>query len=210
MFQYEVNGQFIVEQKAALEAALTTNPKTEKVLRDIIRELIRQARDEVVQGIRFANGDPRGSKEAVRTTVYKKVFGANINIFSRKRAGSNKNGYVPPRSLRPGQRGGNRVLKSERTQSLQEYGPLDRGFVLRFVNEGTGERAVKFKTDERRESVHRGSQGGSKYGKTINTGRRGSIKPRNFFKPLGDRALDKMRDNLSTILEEELTLLLPK
>jgi hypothetical protein len=48
-----------------------------------------------------------------------------------------------------------------------------------------------------------------KYGKTINTGRRGSIASRNFFRPLGDRALGTMRDNLTTAIEEEMAKLLP-
>ncbi|MBQ5840702.1 MAG: hypothetical protein IIW40_01970 [Clostridia bacterium] len=210
MFEFEANEAVIVEQQKALEAALTSNPRTEKVLRDIIRKFILEARQEVVQGITFKHGDPRGSAQAVRTSVYKKVFGANINILTgRKRHGEST--YRPPRTLKPGQRGGNRRPRNPNKTNRDKYDALDRGFILRWMNSGVSDRAIEFKADEAREHVHRGSQGGNldKYGKTINTGRRGSIAPRNFFRPLGDRALGTMRDNLTTAIEEELAKLLP-
>ncbi len=210
MFEFEANEAVIVEQQKALEAALTSNPRTEKVLRDIIRKFILEARQEVVQGITFKHGDPRGAARAVRTAVYKKVFGANINILT----GSKRHGestYRPPRTLKPGQRGGNRRPRNPNKTNRDKYDALDRGFILRWLNSGVHDRAIEFKADEAREHVHRGSQGGNleKYGKTINTGRRGSIAPRNFFRPLGDRALGTMRDNLTTAIEEELAKLLP-
>jgi hypothetical protein len=40
------------------------------------------------------------------------------------------------------------------------------------------------------------------------SGNRGSIAARNFFKPLGDRALGIMRDNLAAAIEAELSKIL--
>ena len=188
MFEFEANEAVILESKKVLEAALSTNPKTQVILRKLIREYVKQARQEVVNSINFQNGDPRGTRQAVRTSVYKKVLGANINIFnSRKAHGSNN--YEPQRKLRPKQRGGNRVKRGERTNQVMHYSPLDRGWILRLINSGTGERTA-------------GSRGGAL------GGNRGSIAARNFFQPLGDRAMGVMRDNLERAIEEELTKLL--
>jgi hypothetical protein len=188
MFEFEANEAVILESKKVLDAALSTNPKTQAVLRKMVREYVKQARQEVVNSINFQNGDPRGTRQAVRTSVYKKVLGANINIFnSRKAHGSNN--YEPQRKLRQKQRGGNRVKRGERTNQVMHYGPLDRGMILRWQNSGTGERTA-------------GNRGGAL------GGNRGSIAARNFFQPLGDRAMGVMRDNLERAIEEELTKLL--
>ena len=189
MFQFEVNDAVIVEQQKALEAALSTNPKAEQALRKIIRKYVLQARQQVMQSIRFKNGDPRGAARAVRTAVYKKVLGANINIFNSRKA-HGQNSYEPPRTLRPGQRGGNRVKRGPLTNRMMHYAPHDRGMILRWVNSGTDDRTA-------------GTRGGKL------SGNRGSIAPRNFFRPLGDRALGTMRDNLATAIEEEMVKLLP-
>lgn len=210
MFEFEVNDTVIVEQQRALEAALSTNPKAQAELRKIIRKYIMEARATVVQDIDFKHGDPRGAARAVRTAVYKKVLGANINILTgKKRHGEST--YRPPRTLKPGQRGGNRRQRNPYKTNRDKYDALDRGFILRWLNSGVSKRSIEFKSDEAREHVHRGSRGGNlnKYGKTINTGYRGSIAPRNFFRPLGDRALGTMRDNLATAIEEEMVKLLP-
>ena len=205
MFEFEANEAVILESKKALEAALSGNPKTEKVLRNIIRKYIMIARAQVVNSIHFLNGDPRGTRNAVRTAVYKKVLGANINIYSRKQAkGGGGTPYEPPRKLRPKQRGGNRVARSDRTDDfLHKYGPFDRGMILRWVNSGTEGRYAGYGRNGKTEAQKNKfilNHGGR--------GWRGSIAARNFFKPLGDRALGIMRDNLATVIEDELTKLL--
>ena len=182
MFEFEVNDAVILESQKALEAALSTSPKAQAVLRKIIRKYVMEARAKVVSGIHFKNGDPRGAARAVRTAVYKKVLGANINIFNSSKAHGSNN-YEPPRTLRPGQRGGNRRLRGAETDRRMHYAPLDRGFILRFVNSGTGERTTRY-------------------------GNRGSIAPRNFFRPLGDRAMGIMRSNLAAAIEAEMQALL--
>ena len=202
MFQFEVNDTVVLEQQKALEAALSTNPKTQQVLRKIIRKYVMEARQQVVSGIKFDNGDPRGARQAVRTAVYKKVLGANINIFNSRKA-HGQNTYTPPRKGSHG-RGGNRRVRTSLDRG--KYAPLDRGFVLRWQNEGTGNRNINFKSDSRREqwpSV-------SKWSKHPNTGNRGSITARHFFRPLGDRALGVMRENLAVAIETELDAVLNK
>lgn len=182
MFKFEVNDAVILEQQRALEAALSTSPKAQTVLRKIIRKYVMEARAQVVSGIHFKNGDPRGAARAVRTAVYKKVLGANINIFnSRKAHGSNS--YDPPRKLRQGQRGGNRIPRGRITDRMMNYAPQDRGMILRWQNDGTGGRESRY-------------------------GNRGAIAARNFFRPLGDRAMGQMRDNLAKVIEAEMQALI--
>lgn len=184
MFSFEANDAVIIEQQKALEAALSTSPEAQKVLRMIIRKSILEARASVVGNIRFKNGDPRGAAKAVRSTVYRKVLGGNLNIYNSKKA-HGKNGYEPPRTLRPGQRGGNRRKRSANTQRMMDYAPQDRGMILRWNNDGSrnGDRKTRY-------------------------GNRGSLTARHFFRQLGDRAIGTMADNLTRVIEEEMAALL--
>lgn len=141
MFNVDIDNTQIVEQQQLLEKALSTNVSTERVLRKLIRSEILAARKKVVADAKLKN-DPRGARQAVRTSVYKKILGANINIFSSRRSHT-PNSYEPPRKLKPGQWGGNRRKRSARTNTVMHYGPLDRGFILRFQNSGTGNRSIQ-------------------------------------------------------------------
>jgi hypothetical protein len=123
--------------------------------------------------------------------VYKKILGGNVNILNmRKKAGKPTN-YEPPRKLQPHQRGGNRVPRSTRTNTVMHYGPHDRQWILRFINSGTGERTA-------------GTRGGRL------SGNRGSIAARNFFRGAGERALAQAADNLATLIDTELEAMLNK
>ena len=201
MFQFEANNAVIIEQKRVLETALSTNPKTEAVLRKLIRKEVIAARAKVVSSIKFEGGDPRQTRRAVRTSVYKKILGANINIFdSRKRHGWNN--YEPPRKGVSG-RGGNRRTRSPRTRQIMGYAPLDRGFILRWINDGTpGARNIEFTSNDRRKV--------DKWNKHPNTGNRGNISARNFFRGAGERALAQAADNLATLIDTELEAMLNK
>ena len=172
MFQFDVNEGFIVRQTQALEAALTSNPEVEKRLRKLIREFVLDARNQVVNSIKFKHGDPRDAAQAVRTVVYERILGANINIYSSRKA-HGQNNYEPPRKGSTG-RGGNRRARSLRTQQVMGYAPLDRGFVLRWQNTGTGDRNIRFIHNDRRKV--------DKWNKHPNTGYRGGIEALHFFR----------------------------
>ena len=204
MVSLEVNESVILEQRKALEAALTSNPKTEKVLRKLIREVIMQARAQVVGAAeKSMKSDPRHAAQAVRTAVYKKVLGANINIYnSRKAHGSTS--YVPPRKGSTG-RGGNRRSRSGRTEQIMSYDALDRGFILRWVNDGmtkTNPRVIKFTPNDNRKA--------DRWNHNPNTGNRGAISGRHWFKGAAEAELVKAADNLANIIDEELAAILNK
>lgn len=200
----EVNTSIIERQRKVLEAALSSNPEMERRMRKHIRAVLKEARKQIVGDISGKlKSDPRGAEQAVRTSVYRAVLGGNVNIYnSRKAHGSNT--YVPQSN--PSPRGGNRRPRSSRTQQIMSYAPLDRGFILRFVNDGTGNRTINFRSDSRREKVNRGARGGNvnKYGNTVNTGLRGKIAPRQFFGPSAQRWVQQAADNLTRLIYQEV------
>ena len=192
MFGLEVNDAVILEQQKVLEAALSTNPKTQKALQKLIHKALMEVRPELVSAARGAMGsDPRGAAHGIRTAVYKKILGGNINILNMRKKAGKPTTYEPPRKLQPHQRGGNRVPRGKRTDTVMHYGPHDRQWILRFINSGTSERMA-------------GSRGGRL------SGNRGSIAASNFFRGAGERALTKAADNLAMMINTELEAILNK
>ena len=185
----DINGNFVVEglqeQMKQLDALLASNPEMEKRMRRVISKVMVKAQKWTQKEIAGdMPNDPRHAAKAVRKAVYRRILGGNINILRKSRATEGASDYTPTRTLKSGQRGGNRRLRSERTHRMDSYNASDRGFILYWLNSGTGTRQERgFRNDPHRSQVRRGSQGGdvNKYGKTTNTGARGSISARNVF-----------------------------
>lgn len=199
---FEVEG--FVEQRKELDRLLMSNPAMEKKVQGLIRKVLAAVKKSLGQAARDKmKSDPRHAYKAIRTAVYKRILGGNVNILNKRRASSAGGSYTPTRTLRSGQRGGNRKDRSERTYRLESYEGSDRGFVLRFLNAGTNDRYINFLPDSRREHVHRGSQGGNlkKYGKTINTGRRGRIATRNWFGNRSQQEMEAATNNLEKFID---------
>ncbi len=204
MFGLEFNDQVVMQQNRVLEQALSTNPQTQAALRKLINQALIEARANAVKNLTFQNGDPRHSAEAIRRAVYKKILGGNLNIYNRRR-GSAKGGatYEPPRN--PSPRGGNRMRRSQATQRMMSYAPVERGMVLRWVNAGTQDRYAGH-----------GRNGTSKlaqiaFAESIKKrGNRGSISARNFFTGAADPALTQATETLSRLIDEQLENILNK
>ena len=191
MIGLEIDNTVIVEQQRVLEAALSTNPKTQKALQKLIRKALMDVRPELVSAARGAMvSDPRGAAQGIRLSVYKKILGGNVNILNSRKAGKPTT-YEPPRKLQPHQRGGNRVPRGKRTDTVMHYGPHDRQWILRFINSGTSDRMA-----------------GSRDGRL--SGNRGSIAARNFFSGAAASSLTKAADNLATLIDTELEAMLNK
>ena len=210
MVKVEIDEQAVQRTSKALARLLVSHPDTRKRIRKLIREELNEARKGLKKDARDAmKSDPRKAYLAVRSTVYKKILGGNLNILASRRAGQ-RAVLITERKLKAGQRGGNRRPMSTRTDNLTTYYGKDRGFILRFLNDGTyksNPRTIDFRVDGARDRVNRGSQGGdlTKYGKTINTGSRGNIAPRNWFTNAAPQALSQMSGRLEDILDEELS-----
>ena len=200
----------LTEQMKQLDRLLATNPEMEQKMRRVISKVLIKAQNKMRRdvGTDLPN-DPRNAAKAVRKAVYRQILGGNINILRKRRATEGASSYTPTRTLKSGQRGGNRRLRSERTMRMEAYNASDRGFILYWLNSGTKGRSMgKYQSDPHRGNVKRGSQGGdvSKYGKTVNTGSRGSISARNIF----SKHLIELSDFIDMTLTKEFGDLIQK
>ena len=171
------SGNFQVEGMEELGKKLDRlqlkNPAMEKKIQDIIRKAIQQARKIVSQRAHDAiPNDPRDAYKAVKSMVYKRILGGNVSILKKRRASGGISGYEPPRTLRKGQRGGNRVRRGSRTQQMMDYQGGDRGMILRWLNSGTNDRTA-------------GNRGGRL------SGNRGRIASRNWFPNAGQQGINE-------------------
>ena len=180
----ELKGLSEFEKKLA--QLKTDNPGFEKRLRDVIRKVLGHARanlrKDAASGLDMQS-DPRNAYKAVRFAVYKRLFGGQVNILQSRRAGASST-YSPPRTLKAGQRGGNRRLRTSR--NLDKYEGVDRGFILRWLNNGmtkTNPRVIQFTENPNRKV--------DKWNKHPNTGNRGAIAARNWF---GNASLMELRN----------------
>ena len=183
---------------------MTTDPNMRKAVQQHIREALWEARKEMMNSINFAGGDPRQSLRAIRNSVYEKVLGGQINIKRSRKEHGGGNSYTPPHKMAPGQRGGNRRKRSERTEQINRGSPLDRGWILNILDKGTKTRVIGFRNtvkgnrdryNSRVTRIHRGE--------TSRTGNRGSISPRNWFRPAAERALQMAMQRISEMIEIE-------
>ena len=169
----------------------------QKSLYNAVRRYLRDAETELrllTIGSMGLPNDPRASRYGVsRDKVRSKkglIYG-QIKIYQPKTAGNRKNTYVQPRKLdqNPHQRGGNRVPRSARTQQMLDYGPRDRGMILRWLSGGTGQRTA---------GTRNGRLGGN----------RGSISPRHYFSRSVNSHVDAVMEHLAQRIDqriEELT-----
>lgn len=171
------NGNFQVEGMDELSKKLdrlqVKNPTMEKRIQDVIRKAIAKAKKVVSQQAHGAlPNDPRDAYKAVKSMVYKRILGGNVSILKKRKSSGGKSSYEPPRKLRQGQRGGNRVKRGARTQQMMDYQGGDRGMILRWLNSGTNDRTA-------------GNRGG------LLSGNRGRIAARNWFPHAGQQGMNE-------------------
>jgi hypothetical protein len=196
-----IDDTLISNQEQNLRAAMSTDPNMRKVIQQHIREALFEARREVMSAF-SADNDPRQSCRSIRTSVYKKILGGNINILTGGKAHGGSS-YEPPRKG-SSVRGGNRMKRSERTQQIMSYGPLDRGFILRFLNSGTKTRVVGFKnTLKSNKGRYADTVTRIHAGDKSRTGNRGSIAARNWFKPSAESSLGNAAQIIADLIEIE-------
>ena len=110
----------------------------------------------------------------VQGLIRKVLLAARRTIANDAKGG---NTYEPQRKLRPRQRGGNRLPRSQRTQQIMSYDGSDRAFILRFLNQGTTGRTTRF-------------------------GYRGRIAPRNFFSTSSHTAMQQAPSELTKLIDD--------
>ncbi len=186
------------EQVKQLRRMMSENPYFRRRVNAVIKTVLSAARKQVAQQAQGAmDSDPRHAYKAVRSAVYRRILGGNLNILQKRKAGAPGN-YQKPRKGLP-KRGGNRWGRSERTKQLEGYEGADRGFILRFINAGASNRAIRSYTDSSgtRHDLLTHAKGGS----------RGNISARNWFGQASQQALENasasMQDFIDQIINEE-------
>lgn len=150
----EISG--FAENLEMLGRLMTDDPDMAANMKKLIRQVLKEARGRLSKDIAdYLKSDPRKAARAVKYGVYKSLFGGNLSILNKRKAGP-KYQLVRQKKLQPGQRGGNRRPRFEERNRLDSYFGSDRGFVLRFMSSGTDGRLTRF-------------------------GNRGNIAPRNLF-----------------------------
>ena len=203
---FELEG--LHEQIKNLKKIMSDDPTFQKKVNNVIRRVLKDAKKKVTSDAKnVLENDPRQAYKAVRTTVYRKLLGGNINILSRRKAGQPGN-YQKPKKGLP-KRGGNRWGISGRTIAMEGYQGADRGFILRF-SQGTVDRAIHSYTgkDGERHDLRSGSvshllfnKKGRISGHAIG-GNRGRIGGRNWFGSSSHQALEQAVGSLQNFIDE--------
>lgn len=172
------------ELAKAIGSVMTTDPDMAGLIRKLIRKLLREARNRLSKDAKnYLDSDPRKAARAVKSTVYKQLFGGNLSIL-QKRAGTAGAKYELVRQrkveMNPNMRGGNRRPRVDGRNRLDYYFGADRGFILRFIESGTVSRLSRF-------------------------GNRGSIRQTGWFGHTAPWQMDQAASELATAIEEYVT-----
>ena len=195
----EVKG--LEERIKQMGEASTKNPEMRKRINEVIKQTLgvvrKSLQNDAKAGLEMES-DPRKAYKAVRLAVYRRIFGGQVNILQSRNA---RGGwlYEPPRrgTSDPKGRGGNRALRSGRTEQLMSYQGADRGFILRFLNAGSGDRAIHSM------GGHNLRTGSVSIIKTRSLGgNRGSITSRNWFGPRSQQEMEKAAANMDKLIDD--------
>ena len=189
------------EQLKQLKRMMTDDPLFRRRINDVLRQVMKEARKAISDDAKdIVKNDPRNAYKAVRSAVYKRILGGQVNILQKRKAGSPGN-YQKPRKGLP-KRGGNRWGRSERTKQLEGYEGMDRGFILRFLNAGTADRGITSYTDSGGTRHNLRSASSQNWKTHALTGNRGSISARNWFSGASHAALGKASLQLQELIDK--------
>lgn len=197
MIELKVNSGAIKLEEKNIERMMTDNPETRKVIQELIRETMWEARNATSREIMGIVGNKGGSARAVRNTVYQKILGGNISILDGPKQGS-ANWKIVEKVRKveqnPHMRGGNRRVRSLRTAKIEGYEPKARGFILRWQDGGTKPRFIGMRNTMRN------------YGRLVSRGigKRGQIIPGNFFYRITSKHLGLAAKKLAVMIDEEI------
>lgn len=180
---------------------MSDDPGFRRRVNAVIKQVLNEARKEISQDAsEVLKNDPRKAYKAVRSAVYKRLLGGQVNILQRRKAGQPTNYRKPLKGLP--KRGGNRWGRSERTKAIEGYEGMDRGFILRFINAGTVDRGIRSYTDKDGK-VHDLRTASSMNIKTrALSGNRGSIAARNWFGSASHKALEKASAQMQELIDK--------
>ena len=162
------------EQMKQLKRMMTDDPTFRRRINAVLGQVLKEARKAISEDAKnVVKNDPRHAYKAVRSAVYKRILGGQVNILQKRKAGT-PTGYRKPLKGLP-KRGGNRWGRSQRTKDIEGYEGMDRGFILRFINAGTVDRGITSYTDRMGTRHSLGSASSQNWKTHALTGNRGSI-----------------------------------
>ena len=146
------NSVDVIGVEANMEAfghIMTTDPKMASVFRKYIRNVLREARNKLSKDAKaYMKEDPRRAAKAVKSAVYKSLFGGNLSILQKRRGNAGAKYELRRNRIvdqDPHMRGGNRRPRiNDGRNRLDYYYGADRGFILRFIGSGTVPRTSRF------------------------------------------------------------------
>lgn len=125
-----------------LKRLLSTDPVMKKKLEEAVSDVMFLARKHASEEIKqYMFDDAREAYRAVHNSVYKRVVGGSLNIFTRRRV-LRKGNWIPKPSNRYGNITGPVRGRLRRTLDFYGYNGIDRGMILRWNSEGTANRYV--------------------------------------------------------------------
>lgn len=173
-------------------ALIQDNSYTERRVRRMIAQELDRAK-KTLQTAASANlkNDPREAYKAVSYAVYKKIIGGNVNIMNRRQAQGQQ--------WRTSRRGA-----SQKTLRIDSYRGADRGFILRWANQGTDDRVAETMNNhairtENAEDRYKNRKGGYK---SSTIGYRGSITPVNWFNKTAAQAMNVACKSIAETIEK--------
>jgi hypothetical protein len=188
------------EQMKQLKRMMTDDPTFRRRINAVLSQVLKEARKAISEDAKsVVKNDPRHAYKAVRSAVYKRIIGGQVNILQKRKAGA-PTGYRKPLKGLP-KRGGNRWGRSQRTKDLEGYEGTDRGFILRFLNAGTADRGITSYTDSGGTRHSLGSASSQNIKTHALTGNRGSISARNWFGGASHAAIEKASLQLQELMD---------
>lgn len=200
----------IVDIEKRLMRLQTKHPNMERdmkrimqtVIRDARKELLKDAKGEIGSGFPNSDGDPRQAYRAIKSMVYKRIFGGNVNIISRRKR-SKYSASIPPQKDRGHQVGGNRRKRSNTTQRMMSYWGEDRGFILRWINNGTKGRRIRTDNNSSvNKFIGRGHTSASLESKR--NGFRGKITGTHWFGTASRESMYEASDKLTALIDRAI------
>lgn len=166
------------------ERLKTSDPELARMLTAEIKKMLREVRNELSRDAQTGlqmNSDPRQAYRAIRHSVYRRIFGGNVNLLNGKR------------------RGGNVGLSNGK----REYFGAERGYVLRFLNQGTRDRYVGRRNNKANQKWY-----DEQVASGDRRGFRGHIEPRNWFSNASQAAMERAAEKLDTYIENVIKKLM--